>query len=543
MPRRLLLTGMLLLTCSAAAAKQWKPVAVASLASLECWQGDLGFLAELTQQADLARNVTVALHARSGIESLAGFDPARPWGAVVRTDGLRMTPIVFVPVTNAEQLLKSLSPFLGDAKSVSPGVWKIGRTTLTGYVREQNGWAFLAQSEDALAELPDPLETLGQLPLGYGLAIQIHPANLPEALRTLAIDDLRSRRKPQSGWTENGGLPAALIEPIDGMVDKSFEEFFSDIRQLTLGWKLDRQRKVVLLEAMLEPLDGSRTAQRWSRARPQSTVFKAAAADDADLSLLTSALPRADYAALCAKCAQQLLKRMENATEAQRRSLQAFAEFVGAVLNNSLAAEHPDVAVRILGKSPPYTIVAALRLQDAGSIDRQIRQLARAGGENPLVKIQTDVARLGEARVHSLSPNCDSNELSKLLGEDRAIYLALRGPHLFVASGHRALAALEQTPVQASGQPVDPVQFDARVGTVLAAIARTSTQAELVPVLTLASIGLQGSDDRLVFHAKIAQGRLHSSLECREGILRAAALALNLAALQSQQPTRPARSP
>lgn len=518
-------------------------MAVVSLASLESWQGDLRFLGELAQNADLVRHVTTVLRARSGIESLSGIDPARPMGAVVRTDGLRMTPVVFAPVTSAEQLLKSLAPLIGNAESVAPGIWKIGRTTLTGYVREQNGWAYLAQSEDALADLPDPLETLGQLPASYSFAIQMYPENLPEALRTLAIDELRSQRRwRQASVVEKDVLPAALAEPINGLFYESMEEFFNDIRQLTVGWKLDRQRKVALLETLLEPLEGSRTAKRWSQPRPRTNVFQTAAADNAGLSLLISALPRTDYSALCAQCAKQWLARAETMPEAQRRSLQTCSGLVGAILNNALAADHPHAAVRMLGTSPPYAVVAALRLKDAGPIDQQIRQLAQAAGEEPLIKIQADVARLGEAPVHSVGLACESNELSKLLGDDATIYLAFRGEHLLAACGHRALTALEQALPQASGQPVNAVQLDARLGTLLTAIARTTTQAEIAPILALAALSLQGGDDRLVFHARVEAGRLRTNMECREGILRAAALALNLAALQSQPPTRPARS-
>jgi hypothetical protein len=62
-------------------------------------------------------------------------------------------------------------------------------------------------------------------------------------------------------------------------------------------------------------------------------------------------------------------------------------------------------------------------------------------------------------------------------------------------------------------------------------------------------LSLQASDDRMIFTGDVNREGLRARLECREGVLRAAALGLNLAAQQAiekqaiEKPTPPARNP
>ena len=68
-------------------------------------EADIGFLGQMVQNPAMGEALGKALGKRIGVQSLAGLDRSRPWGAVVETDGLRISPVAFVPVTDAAELL------------------------------------------------------------------------------------------------------------------------------------------------------------------------------------------------------------------------------------------------------------------------------------------------------------------------------------------------------------------------------------------------------------------------------------------------------
>src|SRR5262245_38868026 len=110
---RWLLVSVLLLAAPASAG-EWKNLLVVSFSGLEALEADIGFLGQMTQNRELVETVRKVFYnsKRTGIERLEGIDGRRPWGAVVQTDGLHVTPLVFVPVSDAAELLNSLAPLL-----------------------------------------------------------------------------------------------------------------------------------------------------------------------------------------------------------------------------------------------------------------------------------------------------------------------------------------------------------------------------------------------------------------------------------------------
>ncbi len=543
---RILIATGLLLACQPAWTAEWKPVAVVSFTGWEELVSDIEFLGLLTQNGELAATLGKALASRTGVQSLEGLDPRRPCGALVETDGLRVHPIAFFPVTSLPRLLASLAPLMGEPQVASPGVWKIGQRTLTGYVREKDGWAYVAQSADLLERLPDPPTALGDLPQKYDLAFSFYPANLPEALRTLAIDEVRNDRRlrlagPPADSKDAPGLPL----PLAGLSYASAEEMFTDVQRLTLGWRLDQTQKAAALDLTIVPLLGSDVARRWNNTRSPVSAFAGGAAENVAAEFSLTALPRARYQELSMRYAQDLLEECA-CSRAQQRLALICAAALGDVLDDAQQATEKEAAIRIYGTIPHYTIVAALRLRDAGLVERRIQQMAAAAqGEDTFLRIKPDMAKLETLRVHALEiVGAEENDLfTTLLGQDRTVYVATRGPHLFLACGHRALAAIEKSLPGDTPRAAEAVTMQLRLGAALTAVARTTQEQGLVPILTLAALSLQAGDDRLIFTANTNSQGLRARLECREAVLRAAALTLNLFAAQSKPATRPGRSP
>jgi hypothetical protein len=151
-------------------AQDRQTVAVLSFPGADQVRSDLELLGSAIDNPDFAPVVIDALAKLTGCSSLEGIDGARPWGLVVQSDGLQVTPVAFLPVTNVEAWLASCEPLIGPFERVENGLLKIGRRTATGYVRAHGEWAYLAQSASDLADLPDPAAALAIVPAVFGRA-------------------------------------------------------------------------------------------------------------------------------------------------------------------------------------------------------------------------------------------------------------------------------------------------------------------------------------------------------------------------------------
>jgi hypothetical protein len=540
MLRLLVLATWLSLVARTGSASDWKPLAVASLSSWKELQADLGFLGQLIQNPDLADRLGKSLFGDDRPQSSSGLDHERPVGLLVRTNGLRIVPMVFIPVADLPQLLRSLTPITAPPQQVSPATWKIGETTLTGFVRERNGWAYLAQTADVLdQDLPDPMAAMGELAGKYDVAATFYPANLPEALRTLVIDDARDRKRLLSDAQpdqESITLPKTLAALPHAWV----EETFTEVRQLSVGWTLDRQQKAATLDVLIVPLGDSPAARRWAAYEAATSRLKiTGAANATSLELLLTRFPKRSSEDSVLRNPQSA--RGVDSAEGAHHLHQLFE----VLLDEAAAADPGDAILRILGKNPPYVVTAAVKVRSTHTLEQRIQALAALDTGASGVRVKLDVARIGDVSVHAIEPIAASGQLQKLLGNDLTIYLLVGKAHVSVACGQRAMAALEKSLPRETAENAAVVELTVHLGAALTAYARTTSQKDLVPLLTLAALSLQAGDDRLILTADAKGEGLRARLECREAVLRAAALGLSLASqpAAAARPTRPARIP
>lgn len=190
--QRCVLAFIMWFVAAVASAAEYETLAVISGSSIDSASATVAFLGETIQNPRMAENTGKAITRWLGGNKLEGFDPSRRWAVALRTDGIDLAPLIVLPVTDLPALLESLKPLLGDAEKQDDGLFKIGRLALTGYVRERDGWAFVAQSADRLEELPDPVAILAETPDDALLASTLHVRRLPDAYRTMLIDNLQA---------------------------------------------------------------------------------------------------------------------------------------------------------------------------------------------------------------------------------------------------------------------------------------------------------------------------------------------------------------
>ena len=163
------MTALLLSTAQAATAKDKapaaaeeadgrKPVIVVSVAGYDNVMADVGFIGRLAQMPELEKLVEGIIASQTKAKGLEGLDTKRPWGVVVNTDGFGFQPLGFLPVTDLNKLLDATSGLVGPAEPKQNGILELAQKNPRVYLKEKNGWVYIAQSPENLANLPaDPL--------------------------------------------------------------------------------------------------------------------------------------------------------------------------------------------------------------------------------------------------------------------------------------------------------------------------------------------------------------------------------------------------
>jgi hypothetical protein len=356
-------------------------------------------------------------------------------------------------VTNTAALLDSLSPVLGPAERTPDGLGKIGRGVATGYVREQGGWAFLAQGADTLQRLPDPQAMLGSLPQTYDGAVRLYPRRIPEALRTMAIDQIRT----QNG---NGTLPGAAGQDRAvalqlRLVERNLaalEAFLAHGEHATLGWAIDRTTRKATLELFVSPAAGTPWAARTAAWKPTRTEFGNVGAKEGALvmraggPLTLEQIGRMsdDLNAWSGAIAHWVENSAAINSDRKRQFLTTLTGVVLEICQAAASTGRLDLAFALQGENS-LTLLAAAHIGNAQGAERITARLNTVAKNAPLCRVKLDAAKLASARVHSVEfvGLGDDPTFRSLLGPDATLYVALAEERAFLAMGPGALAAVE----------------------------------------------------------------------------------------------------
>ncbi|GHT27087.1 hypothetical protein FACS18942_05790 [Planctomycetales bacterium] len=183
-----------------------KPVAVISLASFNEFKHVAHTVAERIRESENIAEEPAALNSfLSFYETLVknGFDTEQPAGFILQTDGLLYYPLFFTPLNLDSNFGKNLQERYTETTADGRTVLKTGIIPYpfgTLYVRQHNGWVFIA-TEKQLNSLPDDpsvlLEGLGKEKL---LAARFYLDNLPKLTTgtALAFAEMQAVQKAQN---------------------------------------------------------------------------------------------------------------------------------------------------------------------------------------------------------------------------------------------------------------------------------------------------------------------------------------------------------
>ena len=171
------------------AESEFKTVAAVSFAGYNALYDSVEKIADLAGYKD-----TVAAFEMM-IAQIEGLDKAKPFGAVVLTDGKEFIPFAFLPVADLDELQ---FPGIDDVKedyNAETGIFTLDKEKdLKVLLFERDGWLFVT-GEKMKEKIPagDPLALLGGLDKEYLLGSCVYAENVPANLLDTLMSQLRQK--------------------------------------------------------------------------------------------------------------------------------------------------------------------------------------------------------------------------------------------------------------------------------------------------------------------------------------------------------------
>lgn len=505
----------------------------------------LGLVGKLGGSEDMFKvPLEKAIKDATGGKGLAGLDTAKPWGALVQTDGSGDLPVVvFVPVTDLDQLLEALAPIIGQPEDAGGGVKKIdlpggpgGPQIPPAYVKQQGGWAFVAPSLEMLANPPaDPLKALGGLNEKYIAAAQVSVGNLPDEMR----DAIRSNMEmgaavlnvPQPGESQED------YEIRTGMTKRMIEQMITvleDMDQVLLGWAVDEQASSSYVDFQVTAVEGSKTAALFNEPLPGKTNFAgfdlpgaavtgslASALSDSDVTDLKNAL-----ATLRARAIKELAG--QGLADAERQLATQLLGDLLDVLTTTIEKKVIDGGFTLMLEPGSVTLLAGGTIGDGDKLENllmQFAELAKQEDPNLAQLMKLDAETHQGVRFHTLSVPLPDPDAVKFFGQNLDVVVGVNNDSLYLALGRQAADTLKQVIDKSKAEPgrqVPPFRLSLSLTPIVnfAAEATENPGQKMMIGMFGAMLQQAGSKDHVTLTSTQIPNGARVRLEFEEGILK-----------------------
>lgn len=526
-----LAAGSCLVAWSLALAQAPRPVVVVSVASLKKNLDDLAYACRLAGAEDAGKSITFFANALS-----AGIDRQRPAGLYVVPKAGDFHAVAFVPLEadGLKTILYIHKEQLGEPRDAGGGLLEIGNGPWTAFVKEQAGWAFLAESKEHLSGLPqDPATLLGEMPQRYNIAAKVLIQNVPAEVRRMIVDEIKLGMERIAESQARQGNPALQqqMRSLSGVYASSLERLFNEFEELTVGIGLQAESRSAVLEVRQMVKAGSSLAKGLEESAALKPTFSHGfVLPGACVSFhgrgATDAQSIQDTQAMLKNLGEMFRKQIDDAPDipADKREpikdlVSQYLDFIGKIV----AAGKAEGGGVLMLQPGSVAFALGLTIPDPASLEKLLNAALALGKDVPdFPKLEMNVATLGDLKVHRLlTPPIPEPEAAALLGERLEILVAVGPQRAYLVGGKEARGLLDKL-VAAAGPPpmADLPQMELQVS--LVPILRFTQSIDENPIVGQVLRGLENAGkDQIIFSTRIQQRHRITRFEVQEGILQA----------------------
>lgn len=477
------------------------------------------------------------------LRELPGVDPERPWGFTVLTDGVNIVPLGFLPITDLEAFVEYAKKYNGDrVQETEDGLYELNLTdTETFFIKLEGDWGYFGQGPHNLVDLPNPEKLLGDLPSKYDMGVRINLQEVPAFLRDMILDS--SDRLGD-------------LSPIDGLENltamlgddpgEALSIMLTELDQVTIGGSINAETKDLTFDVHIVPVEGSGAAKEFAALPEATSRFGSLINDDSAVMMHFTVESLTDGMKDLAKTTisdyqQQVIAAIEaNEQVATDREREIFGELLTnftEIATASIDSGSVDMAMRMTGASPKFTLVGGTKIANREPVDAMIRRIGElAVGDPGFESVSLEVAEQDGVAIHAFKfagsvgegSSTGAGLIEPLFGDSRQMHVAVGEDAFFFAFGPNGLEDLK-TAMQVEEKSVPPMEFVIELKAFFDLLGRSAgdsqelklimgvLQMQMATVDSHAKMTLSQSSDGMLLHG-----------ESKEGIIKIFAVAFPL---------------
>ncbi len=515
-----------------------KPLVTVSVSGYDALLSDVKFIGNLANQPQLAAGLEGLLTMMTQGKGLAGVDKTKPWGALVQTDGQQFPMFVFIPVTDAKQLVDLIAQTSGTSPTgPNGGVYQIPTDGPALSLKEQGGWAFISNDPTALANLPaDPAALLDGLDKKYDVAVRASVKNVPMMYRQMILGPLQMglelgmQRMPNE-TDEQFAIRKKLAQ--NGI--KQITTALNEMDEVLLGWAVDQTTKSSYLDVEMTAIEGTETAKQFAAMGTANTDFGGFDLPGAALTgNWAGTLADSDVESAKAYLATLRTTAMQNLRDQALPGdkLQLAEGLLGDLFDvviKTIEAKKADAGVAIMLEPDGVTLLIGGVLVEGAKLENALKQL--------VAEIKKDEPQLGElvkldaethagVRFHTAAVPVPDPKAVALFGPTLEVVVGINETSVYVAAGRNAAETLKKVidaSKAAAGKQIPPARISIAAGKVaqfVAAVSDDNPQAKQIATMIGAMLQQTDGKDHITIVSEAISNGAKTRLELEEGILK-----------------------
>jgi hypothetical protein len=309
----------------------------------------------------------------------------------------------------------------------------------SAFIKETNGWAFVAREKEHLADLPaDPTALLGNLPKDYTIAAKVHLQNLPAELKKMAADQMRiGLTQALERAPEEGGVDRAFQEKLGRIYVENIVRVLDETEEIVVGLQIDAAGQRTFIDVAQTAVAGTRMAKQLEALANTKSAFAAFLMPNAAVSFNAAAtIAKEDLdqmRALMEGVKANALKDLDNNPDLDATRRAAAKELLGGfidVIMKTFEEGKVDGGATLLLEPKSLNFVAGGLVADGAKIEALLKKLADLVKDEPdASEIKLNVGQHGGIALHKITgPIPDGEKDAREILGDKLNFVVGTGP-------------------------------------------------------------------------------------------------------------------
>ncbi|MEO8269050.1 MAG: hypothetical protein ABI557_04980 [Aureliella sp.] len=504
-----------------------RPVAIVSISPLDRLLPDTTYLLKACNVPEIGGMIGIMAN-----QYTQGIDHTKPLGVSVTLDGQMPNAVVYLPLKSRDEFFEVLAGMGIEPDDLGNGIFEIAVNPVnrqTVFAKDSDGWLFIAQTEEALATLPeDPTKLLGNLPQQYNVAINLDVQALPQEIKQMAIGEMRKglERQMAEQQRDMSAADQAKAKELSEANIKQLEQMINDTDKVIVGWNTDSSKQQVNIDVAAQFISGSKLANQMAELKNLSSNFAKLVAPGAAAQVrFTSKISDEDKASQIMNLRNSISQIEQQLPEADREVAKDILQGLSKVMEQTIQEGVFDGAGSVSLDDDTLRAVVGGAVANGRALEVELKKIADS------VKDKKDAPQFkfsyGEYKgmsLHSVQFLIKSSDRSvqKVFGDSLMVHVATADKAYVLSIDPTGDAALKQAIDRigsSQGEKVTPFDGAIEVAQILQ-FAQSIAPNPMIENALKTAQGFSGKDKVQVAARVIERGALYR-MTVDEGVLRA----------------------